>query len=157
MDLSNSMGDDKASVEKLGAKLVDTMRNITRFFSMGFGSFVDKHAYPYGWYNYNLRFKHTDIFFSMKISLIDRPQETTYSFKNHMRIDDNLALFTVINLWQINIVYSKQLNKFSRAKWNGQELSARTTSLKVDSKLSSKPLCVKRKSDGEKKPDTSFY
>jgi hypothetical protein len=36
-------------VEKLGSKLADTMRNITRFFSMGFGSFVDKNRFPYSW------------------------------------------------------------------------------------------------------------
>ncbi|EFX68653.1 hypothetical protein DAPPUDRAFT_301280 [Daphnia pulex] len=71
MDLSNSMADDKASVEKLGSKLADTMRNITRFFSMGFGSFVDKNRFPYSW-----------------------PEQKTYSFKNHMKIADNIALFT---------------------------------------------------------------
>jgi integrin beta 1 len=51
MDLSNSMADDKAKVEILGAKLADTMRNITKLFSMGFGSFVDKDRFPYSWYN----------------------------------------------------------------------------------------------------------
>lgn len=51
MDLSNSMGDDKTQVEKLSSKLAATMRNITRYFSIGFGSFVDKNAFPYSWYN----------------------------------------------------------------------------------------------------------
>ena len=49
MDLSNSMKDDKNQVERLGAKLANTMLNITKFFSMGFGSFVDKKVFPYAW------------------------------------------------------------------------------------------------------------
>ncbi|XP_032788871.2 integrin beta-PS [Daphnia magna] len=71
MDLSNSMGDDKTQVEKLSSKLAATMRNITRYFSIGFGSFVDKNAFPYSW-----------------------PEQKTYSFKNHMPIADNIQLFT---------------------------------------------------------------
>nr|CAH0109134.1 unnamed protein product [Daphnia galeata] len=71
MDLSNSMKDDKNQVERLGAKLANTMLNITKFFSMGFGSFVDKKVYPYAW-----------------------QEEKTYSFKNHMPIANNTVRFT---------------------------------------------------------------
>lgn len=46
MDLSRSMSDDKDQLEKLGDKLAYTMRNMTRFFRLGFGSFVDKNIKP---------------------------------------------------------------------------------------------------------------
>lgn len=47
MDLSNSMKDDKANLEKLGDKMATTMRAITTEFQLGFGSFVDKKTLPF--------------------------------------------------------------------------------------------------------------
>lgn len=47
MDLSKSMEDDKEKLSKLGDTLAETMRNITRNFRLGFGSFVDKVLMPY--------------------------------------------------------------------------------------------------------------
>ncbi|XP_036935724.1 integrin beta-1-like isoform X1 [Acanthopagrus latus] len=47
MDLSFSMEDDLPSVKKLGADLMEEMRNITSDFRMGFGAFVDKTVMPY--------------------------------------------------------------------------------------------------------------
>jgi integrin beta 1 len=47
MDLSKSMEDDKEKLTMLGDTLADTMNNITRNFSLGFGSFVDKVLMPY--------------------------------------------------------------------------------------------------------------
>ncbi|XP_073344181.1 integrin beta-1-A-like [Pagrus major] len=47
MDLSFSMEDDLPSVKKLGADLMEEMRNTTRDFRMGFGAFVDKTVMPY--------------------------------------------------------------------------------------------------------------
>ncbi|XP_049778654.1 integrin beta-PS isoform X1 [Schistocerca cancellata] len=47
MDLSKSMEDDKDKLSSLGTLLVDSMRNITSNFRLGFGSFVDKVVMPY--------------------------------------------------------------------------------------------------------------
>lgn len=47
MDLSNSMKDDKEKLSKLGSTLASTMKQITRNFRLGFGSFVDKVLMPY--------------------------------------------------------------------------------------------------------------
>ncbi|XP_041817036.1 integrin beta-1-like [Chelmon rostratus] len=47
MDLSFSMEDDLPNVKKLGADLMEEMRNITSDFRMGFGAFVDKTVMPY--------------------------------------------------------------------------------------------------------------
>lgn len=47
MDLSNSMENDKDNLASLGKSLADTMRNLTRQFRLGFGSFVDKDAIPF--------------------------------------------------------------------------------------------------------------
>ncbi|XP_001601489.2 integrin beta-PS [Nasonia vitripennis] len=47
MDLSNSMKDDKQKLSDLGQLLVESMKNITSNFALGFGSFVDKVAMPY--------------------------------------------------------------------------------------------------------------
>ena len=49
MDLSDSMGDDKRNLERLSSKLAETMHNITKYFALGFGSFVDKHVFPFSW------------------------------------------------------------------------------------------------------------
>jgi len=46
MDLSRSMSDDKGQLERLGDQLAQTMSNMTRFFRLGFGSFVDKNVKP---------------------------------------------------------------------------------------------------------------
>uniref|UniRef100_A0A671XYB4 Integrin beta n=1 Tax=Sparus aurata TaxID=8175 RepID=A0A671XYB4_SPAAU len=47
MDLSFSMEVDLPSVKKLGADLMEEMRNTTSDFRMGFGAFVDKTVMPY--------------------------------------------------------------------------------------------------------------
>ncbi|KAM9337147.1 integrin beta-1-like [Symphorus nematophorus] len=47
MDLSFSMEDDLPNVKKLGADLMEEMKNITSDFRMGFGAFVDKTVMPY--------------------------------------------------------------------------------------------------------------
>ncbi|XP_070842029.1 integrin beta-1-B-like isoform X2 [Chaetodon trifascialis] len=47
MDLSFSMEDDLPNVKRLGAELMEEMRNITHDFRMGFGAFVDKTVMPY--------------------------------------------------------------------------------------------------------------
>ncbi|KAM4605960.1 integrin beta-1-like [Polymixia lowei] len=47
MDLSFSMEDDLPHVKKLGADLMEEMKNITGDFRMGFGAFVDKTVMPY--------------------------------------------------------------------------------------------------------------
>lgn len=47
MDLSYSMGDDKAKLAELGDLLAARMGNITTNFRLGFGSFVDKKTMPY--------------------------------------------------------------------------------------------------------------
>ncbi|XP_030613089.1 integrin beta-1-like [Archocentrus centrarchus] len=47
MDLSFSMEDDLMNVKKLGADLMEEMKNITSDFRMGFGAFVDKTVMPY--------------------------------------------------------------------------------------------------------------
>ncbi|XP_076046745.1 integrin beta-PS-like [Oratosquilla oratoria] len=47
MDLSNSMGDDKENLSRLGSLLAKTMRALTSQFRLGFGSFVDKVALPF--------------------------------------------------------------------------------------------------------------
>ena len=47
MDLSSSMRDDQEKLVSLGDELARTMRNITRYFKLGFGSFVDKNVVPF--------------------------------------------------------------------------------------------------------------
>lgn len=47
MDLSNSMKDDKANLARLGVRLGEEMRRMTRKFQLGFGSFVDKTVMPF--------------------------------------------------------------------------------------------------------------
>jgi protocadherin alpha len=47
MDLSNSMKDDKETLESLGKELEATIRKFTSDFKLGFGSFVDKTVRPY--------------------------------------------------------------------------------------------------------------
>lgn len=47
MDLSKSMQDDKDKLSFLGTKLTETMKEVTKDFRIGFGSFVDKVLMPY--------------------------------------------------------------------------------------------------------------
>jgi protocadherin alpha len=47
MDLSNSMKDDKETLESLGKELETTIRKFTSDLRLGFGSFVDKTVRPY--------------------------------------------------------------------------------------------------------------
>ncbi|KAH8269348.1 hypothetical protein KR018_006001, partial [Drosophila ironensis] len=46
MDLTWTMRDDKATLEKLGAELTQTLRNLTDNYRLGFGSFADKPTLP---------------------------------------------------------------------------------------------------------------
>lgn len=47
MDLSYSMKDDKEKLSQLGDLLSDRMKQITRNFRLGFGSFIDKKVMPF--------------------------------------------------------------------------------------------------------------
>uniref|UniRef100_A0A914XQU9 Integrin beta n=1 Tax=Plectus sambesii TaxID=2011161 RepID=A0A914XQU9_9BILA len=47
MDLSYSMNDDKEKLSELGDSLAARMRNITKNFRLGFGSFIDKKLMPF--------------------------------------------------------------------------------------------------------------
>lgn len=55
MDVSISMEDDKKNLVKLGEKLVETMRNMTADFQIGYGSFVDKNAVPFVKWSFSVR------------------------------------------------------------------------------------------------------
>lgn len=47
MDDSRSMNDDKEMLSDLGIQLVESMKNLTNDFRLGFGVFVDKAVLPY--------------------------------------------------------------------------------------------------------------
>nr|CAG4641733.1 EOG090X076T [Eurycercus lamellatus] len=47
MDLSNSMEDDKKNLEILSVQLAQALSEITKYYSLGFGSFVDKETKPF--------------------------------------------------------------------------------------------------------------
>lgn len=47
MDLSRSMSDDKQKLTELGELLAARMREVTKNFRLGFGSFVDKKVMPF--------------------------------------------------------------------------------------------------------------
>lgn len=47
MDLSYSMKDDKEKLSQLGDLLAARMKQITRNFRLGFGSFIDKKVMPF--------------------------------------------------------------------------------------------------------------
>jgi integrin beta 1 len=47
MDLSNSMDVHKNKLSKLGQLLANSMRDITKNFRLGFGSFVEKETLPF--------------------------------------------------------------------------------------------------------------
>ncbi|XP_042877384.1 integrin beta-PS-like isoform X1 [Penaeus japonicus] len=82
MDLSNSMLDDKQNLAKLGAKLADTMRNLTTQFKLGFGSFVDKVLMPFA---------------DTAAEKLERPCKDCappYSFKNDLPLDSDSSKFT---------------------------------------------------------------
>ncbi|KAK7872459.1 hypothetical protein R5R35_014253 [Gryllus longicercus] len=82
MDLSNSMRDDKENLSKLGDKLAAVMKNITRNFRLGFGSFVDKVAMP---------FVNTH---PTKLAAPCPDCVQPYSFKNHMPLTTDTDLFS---------------------------------------------------------------
>lgn len=46
MDLTWTMRDDKKTLEELGAQLSQTLKNLTRNYRLGFGSFADKPTLP---------------------------------------------------------------------------------------------------------------
>ncbi|XP_063704151.1 integrin beta-PS-like [Culicoides brevitarsis] len=82
MDLSKSMEDDKNKLSKLGDLLATTMKNITKDFRLGFGSFVDKPLMP---------------FTSTVPEKLISPCAgcaAPYGFKNHMSLDTNTARFS---------------------------------------------------------------
>lgn len=80
MDLSNSMSDDKENIVRLGDDLAWAIKNITKDFRIGFGSFVDKEVMPF-------------------ISLVpgkNCQQESCprpYSFQHQMRLSRDAKLF----------------------------------------------------------------
>nr|WEL12717.1 integrin beta 1A [Halisarca dujardinii] len=47
MDLSLTMNDDLGTLRSISQKLIDTLKNLTSDYRLGFGSFVDKTLYPF--------------------------------------------------------------------------------------------------------------
>ncbi|XP_067138618.1 integrin beta-PS-like [Centruroides vittatus] len=81
MDLSNSMKDDKDKLSSLGDSVAEKMKNITRDFRIGFGSFVEKVTFP---------FVNTLAFEKNKqYENFSRP----YCFRNHMSLSADTGRF----------------------------------------------------------------
>lgn len=76
MDLSDSMGDDKENVVRLGSLLANTMSNITTNYKLGFGSFVDKNVEPI-----------------RSFSSCRYQSECPYPFKNRMKLNQDSSSF----------------------------------------------------------------
>jgi len=81
MDLSNSMKDDKETLQSLGRSLEETMRTFTSDFKLGFGSFIDKTVRPY---TSNL---------PSKLKEPCTNCTSPYGFHNHMKLSDNVEHF----------------------------------------------------------------
>ncbi|KAK7082572.1 Integrin beta-1 [Halocaridina rubra] len=82
MDLSYSMKDDQEQLAQLGSRLTSTLKNLTTFYTIGFGSFVDKVIMP---------------FVDMHPSKIDTPCAgcaKPYSFRNDLPLGPNGDLFS---------------------------------------------------------------
>lgn len=81
MDLSDSMRDDKDKLTALATLLGNTMKNLTKNFQLGFGSFIEKTALPY---------------VNMIPDKIMAPCEECsppYGFMNNLRLNENTSLF----------------------------------------------------------------
>lgn len=88
MDLSNSMDVHKNKLSKLGQLLANSMRNITKNFRLGFGSFVEKETLPF--VNTAPR--------SMSNPCLSADKEANqcvppYGYIHHMTLTDNSTLF----------------------------------------------------------------
>ncbi|XP_071811868.1 integrin beta-1-like isoform X2 [Apostichopus japonicus] len=82
MDLSHSMKDDLKNLHTLGSLLATEMKKITRSFTLGFGSFVDKPVAPYS---------------AAEIIQSGNPPCTgcapAYGFRNELPLNRNTTLF----------------------------------------------------------------
>uniref|UniRef100_A0A913I850 Integrin beta n=1 Tax=Strongyloides stercoralis TaxID=6248 RepID=A0A913I850_STRER len=83
MDLSYSMKDDKQKLSELGDLLAGRMRNITKNFRLGFGSFIDKKLMPF-----------VDPRPEKQLSPCAEPCAEPYGFKNQMRLTQNTHRFS---------------------------------------------------------------
>lgn len=91
MDLSDSMGDDKENVVRLGSLLANTMSNITTNYKLGFGSFVDKNVEPI-----------------RSFSSCRYQSECPYPFKNRMKLNQDSSSFMVNELFWKKMRFSLQ-------------------------------------------------
>ncbi|XP_057381290.1 integrin beta-PS-like [Daphnia carinata] len=85
MDVSHSMLDDKNNLVRLAGSLVETMRNITTEFVLGFGSFVDKNVIPF--------VEKTNASCGPR-SFPEIGCSVTYSFSHKLSLSDNVNEFT---------------------------------------------------------------
>jgi integrin beta 1 len=89
MDLSNSMYTHKEKLSKLGQILANNMRNITKNFRLGFGSFVEKETLPF--VNTAPRTNQNPCL-SFSTSVNEQCVEP-YGYQHHMTLTDNSILF----------------------------------------------------------------
>lgn len=82
MDLSYSMKDDKQKLSELGDLLAVRMRNITKNFRLGFGSFIDKKLMPF-----------IDPRIEKQKSPCAEPCAEPYGFKHQMTLTTNTEKF----------------------------------------------------------------
>ncbi|KAK2713412.1 hypothetical protein QYM36_009320 [Artemia franciscana] len=81
LDLSYSMKDDKDKLSTLGGAIAEEMRNITKDFRLGFGSFVDKTVLPFA------RPVLSQMDIDKGITVL------TYGFKHHLTLTDDAVAF----------------------------------------------------------------
>ncbi|XP_058062590.1 integrin beta-nu [Anopheles bellator] len=85
MDLTWSMRDDKATLEKMGSELALALANLTANYRLGFGSFADKPAVP---------FIQTEPHRLANPCYSESDQcEPTYGFRHHLRITNDIESF----------------------------------------------------------------
>ena len=89
MDLSNSMDEHKKKLSKLGQTLANNMRNITKNFRLGFGSFVEKETLPF--VNTAPRTLNNPCL-SVDKNGVGQCVEP-YGYQHHMTLADNSTLF----------------------------------------------------------------
>lgn len=89
MDLSNSMDVHKNKLSKLGQLLANSMRNITKNFRLGFGSFVEKETLPF--VNTAPRSMNNPCMSSDKSGV--GQCVPPYGYIHHMTLTDNSTLF----------------------------------------------------------------
>lgn len=82
MDLTWTMRDDKETLEKMGAQLVQTLRNLTSNYRLGFGSYADKPVMP-----------------MIMPQMRDNPCapehcEPTYGYRHQLALTGNIDAFT---------------------------------------------------------------